>query len=130
MNKILVLLVIFFCSITSAFALLRDEIIEESLVGKKLSKPTTNLNYNYEAIEKISIKINITEPISTKTGDVFEGQELKFKVKENVFLNHQLFIQQGTIITARIETIVERGMNGLPATLIMQERDLTIPHTQ
>ena len=110
-----------FFSITSASAIIRDEVVEETLANKKLSKHYVNANYNYESLEKIPIKINITKPISTKNGDIYDGQELKFKVKKNVFLNNQLFIQQGTIVTAKVETIVERGMNGLPATIIIDD---------
>ena len=119
MNKIYVLLLMFFFSITSASAIIKDDFVEESLAGKNLEKPITNINYNYESTEKIPIKINITEPISTKNTDLYDGKEVKFKVKENVFLNNQLFIKQGTIATARVETIIERGMNGLPATIII-----------
>ena len=119
MNKIYLLLLIFFFSITSVIAIERDTFIEESLQGKVLSKPQTNINYNYESLSKIPIKLNITETISTKKDDIYDGQIVKFKVKENVFLNNQLFIKQGTIATARVETTVDRGMNGLPATIIL-----------
>ncbi|MBQ8887846.1 MAG: hypothetical protein IJY61_09115 [Candidatus Gastranaerophilales bacterium] len=119
MNKIYLLLLIFFFSITSVIAIERDTFIEESLQGKVLSKPQTNINYNYESLAKIPIKLNITETISTKKDDIYDGQIVKFKVKENVFLNNQLFIKQGTIATARVETTVDRGMNGLPATIIL-----------
>ena len=110
-----------FFSITSASALLRDDFVEETLAGKEVDKPITNLNYNYETLEKIPIKLNIVEPISTKNSDLYDGQIVQFKVKENVFYNNQLFIKKGTIVTAEIETIVERGMNGLPATIIIDD---------
>ena len=92
MNKIYILFLILFFSITSASAIVRDEIVEESLANKQLNYPHVNRKYNYESLEKIPIKINITEPISTKKGDIYDGQELKFKIKENVFLNNQLLL--------------------------------------
>ena len=119
MNKIYSIILIFFFSITSAIALERDSFVEETLVGKDLVKPKANINYNYEALNRIPIKLNITEEISTKNENIYDGQELKFKVKEDVFFNNKLLIKQGTIATAKLETIIERGMNGLPATLII-----------
>lgn len=121
MNKIYLLLLIFLFSITSAIAIERDDFVEQSLAGKNLEKPITNLNYNYESTEKIPIKLNILEPISTKKGDLSDGQILKFKVKENVFYDNQLFIKKGSIATAELQTIVERGMNGLPSTIIIDK---------
>ena len=102
-----------------AISIERDTFIEESLKNIELTKPKTNTNYNYQSIEKIPIKINITEPISTKNDDIYDKQEVKFKVKEDVFFNNQLFIKQGTIVTANVETTIDRGMNGLPATIII-----------
>lgn len=119
MNKIYLLLLIFFYSMVPAISIERDTFIEESLKNIELTKPKTNTNYNYESTEKIPIKLNITETISTKKGDISDGQEIKFKVKENVFYNNQLFIKKGTIVTAKVETTIERGMNGLPATIII-----------
>ena len=109
----------FFFSITSASAIIRDDFVEESLAGKNLEKPITNIDYNYESTEKIPIKLNILEPISTKKEDLYDGQIINFKVKEDVYYNNQLIVKKGTIATAEIETIIERGMNGLPATIIL-----------
>lgn len=110
-----------FFSVTSASALLRDEVIEESLADKTLEQPITNLNYNYESTEKVPIKLNILKQISTKTGDLYDGQIINFKVKEDVYYNNQLIVKKDTIATAEIETIIERGMNGLPATIILDD---------
>ena len=119
MNKIYSILLIFFFSITSVIAIERDTFVEETLQGQELSEPQTNVDYNYETLNRIPIKLNIIEEISTENDNIYDGQELKFKVKENVFLNNQLFIKQGTIVTGKVETTIERGMNGLPATIII-----------
>ena len=119
MNKIYSMLLIFFFSMTSAIAIERDTFVEDSLVGKELIKPKTNINYNYESFNKIPIKLNITETISTKNENIYDGQKLKFKVKENVLFNDKLLIKKDTIVTAMVETTIERGMNGLPATIII-----------
>lgn len=110
-----------FFSVTSASAIIRDEVIEESLKDKTLEQPITNLNYNYESTEKVPIKLNILKQISTKKKDLYDGQIINFKVKEDVYYNNQLIVKKGTIATAEIETIIERGMNGLPATIILDD---------
>lgn len=119
MNKIYILFAIFFFSLNPAFAILRDTLIENELVNKTFEKPYSNLNYNYSSIEKVPIKLNITKSISTKNDEIFEGQIINFRVKDNVFYNHKLILRRGTIVTARVETYIEKGMNGLPATIIL-----------
>lgn len=119
MNKIYVLILILFFTINSASALLKDTVVEEDLATKTFEKPYTNLNYNYNSTEKIPIKLNIVKSVSTKNNGIYQGQVLNFKVKENVFYNHQLILKKGTIVPARVETYIEKGMNGLPATIII-----------
>lgn len=119
MNKICILFVMLFIFLSPAYALLRDTVLEEEISKSNVETPYVNKNYDYTSIEKIPIKLNIVKTISTKNNGVYEGQILQFKVKENVFENNQLLLKQGTIVNARVETYIERGMNGLPATIII-----------
>ncbi len=128
MNKIKLLLsfiVFFIFSKLSANAILYDSFIEETLSNKTLEKPETNLNYNYESYVKLPVHLQTLKNLSTKKHSVYEGQELKFVVKRDVKYNKQRVIKKGTIVTARVETYVTRGMNGIPATLIID--DFNIP---
>ena len=47
------------------------------------------------------------------------NQEIKLKVRNNVYCHDCLFVKKGTIATARIETIITKGMNGFPAEIIL-----------
>ena len=127
MNKFRILLffIIFILSSTlSSNAIIHDTFIEETLKTKKLEQPEVNLNYNYESFEKIPIPLKLVRNITTKNHAVYEGQELKFIVKRNIKYNKKIIIKQGTIVTARIETYITRGMNGIPATLIIDNFEI------
>lgn len=126
MNKKLLLIFFSYLTLTvlSANALLQDTLVEETLNGKEYAPPTVNLNYNYESFDKVVIPLKTLKNLSTKSNTVYEGQELSFVVKRNVKYKHQIVIKQGTIVTARIETYITRGMNGIPATLIIDNFEI------
>lgn len=102
-------------------ALLRDEFIEENLKNKQLEKPYVNLDYNYESFERIPIKLVLDGVVTTKNNGLVDGQILNFVVKENVFHNGQLLLQQGTNVTGKVQTSVQRGMNGIPGKIIVDD---------
>lgn len=76
------------------------------------------LDYNFQDVEFIPIKMNILHDISSKD-EIFEGQEVKLKIRNQVYCHGILLAKKGTIATARIETIVTKGMNGFPAEIIL-----------
>lgn len=97
MNKILFLITLLFFNFNQAFA---------------------NLDYNFSDTEFIPIKMTILNKISSND-EIYEGQEVKLKIINNVFCHGLTLIKKGTIATARIETIVTKGMNGFPAEIIL-----------
>lgn len=80
-------------------------------------KPEAHLNYNYESTTKIPIKMQITENIKDEN-HVYEGQPVTFRVVRDVFYNEEVVIKQGTIVPAKVETVITSGMNGIPASII------------
>ena len=68
-------------------------------------------------------KLSILNDVSTKD-EIFEGQEIRFKVKKNVYCYGCLIIKKVTIAKARIETIITKGMNGFPAELIIDNFEI------
>ena len=126
MNKkpILIFFSYLMLTVLSANAMLQDSLVEETLSGKEYAPPTVNLNYNYESFDRVVIPLKTLQNLSTKSNTVYEGQELKFVVKRNVKYQHKTVIKQGTIVTARIETYITRGMNGIPATLIIDNFEI------
>ncbi|MCD7879903.1 MAG: hypothetical protein LUG16_08225, partial [Candidatus Gastranaerophilales bacterium] len=83
--------------------------------------PYQNLNYNYESLKSIPIKLKIMTPVSTKKNEVYDGQILKFRTLANVKYNKKIILKQNEIITARVETYTTPGMNGIPAQIIVDD---------
>jgi len=98
MNKVILILVVFFLNCFS-FA-------------------QANLPYDFTNTDYMTIKMTPLQRIATD-GDFYEGQEVKFKVRNNVYCHGLTLVKKGTIATARIETIITKGMNGFPAEIIL-----------
>lgn len=127
MNKVFSLLFsMFLFSSLSTFAFERDTFIEESLEKQNIEKPIQNLKYDYTAVDKIPIKLQIQTPITTKNDSIVEGQPIDFVVREDVKYNHRVVIPKGTKATAVIQTYQSRGMNGIPAIIVLD--DFEIPN--
>lgn len=119
MIRILYLAVFILLTSLSSFAIERDEYIEELLKSSEIETPQTNINYNYESFEKIPIKLNIKKPITTKDNSIYEGQVIDFYVKENVKYENKIIIKKGTPVSAVIQAYISRGMNGIPALIVL-----------
>ncbi len=127
MNKVFSLLFsMFLFSSLSTFAFERDTFIEEILSSKQIEKPVQNLKYDYTDVDKILIKLQIQTPITTKNDSIVEGQLIDFVVREDVKYNHRVVIPKGTKATAVIQTYQSRGMNGIPAIIVLD--DFEIPN--
>ena len=116
-------------SVSSAFANtpLKDELVEQTLAGKELTKPEPNLQYDYQDTDKVMIPIQITQKISSagKYG-AYEGMPLEFIVKENVIYNKQIIVPAGTKVKARVDIITGKGISGIPGELFIT--DFEIPN--
>ncbi len=106
---------------TTVSAIEDDDITKELLKHANITNPQTNLNYNYESFERVPIKLEIVKPISTKKGCITEGQVIDFIVKEDVRYNSKIVVKKGAKVTAKVQTAMDRGMNGVPATLIIDD---------
>ena len=76
------------------------------------------LPYNFLDTKYIPIKMSPMATI-TSDGENYEGQEIKFKVRNNVICYGTMIVKKGTIVTGRIETIITKGMNGFPAEIVL-----------
>lgn len=124
LKTVYVLSLIFTLSSLNATAIEDDEITKELLENTKITTPKVNLNYNYESFEKIPIKLQILNPISTKEENVYEGMSIDFIVKEDVKYNSKILINKGEKVTGNVQTIMKRGMNGIPATIIIDDFEI------
>lgn len=96
-----------------------DEDLVKTLEFVDVTKPETNLQYNYSSVESVPIVLRITEKITTKNSGVYEGQVLNFKVQKDVVLNGKLLLKKGLIVKANVQTVMTKGMNGIPAEIVL-----------
>ena len=85
------------------------------------------LSYNYSSVTSVPINLSIVNKISTKDG-VLEGQQIHFKVREDVVYNGKTVVKAGDIVSAKVETVITSGMNGFPAEIIVD--DFKIPNVK
>ena len=120
MNRIIFIIISVLFFHPFAFAdISGDEYMDELLKDVEISTPIQNLNYNYESVEKIPIRLNITETITTKKDGIYDFQPLKFVVKENVKYKNKVLINKGAIVNANVAIYNTRGMNGIPGCIII-----------
>lgn len=117
MNKFFLILTIFLFINPIAYAeMLKDDITDYLL--QKNSAPQVHTKYNYEKSTKVPVKLRIINEIYSEK-DIYEGQEIKFRVARDVFDEKNFYIRRGTIVTAKAKVIVTSGMNGIPASIIL-----------
>lgn len=120
MNKFLLFVsLVVFSAISVNAEIVHDDFMDKHIETVNIKKPVTNTNYNYESVEKIPIKLKITETINTKHDGVYDEMPLSFFVKEDVRHNGKVIIRKGEVVRANVETYMERGMNGIPAVIIV-----------
>ena len=120
MNKFLFILLImmFFGAPSFAQDLVQDDFIVQVLSEKEITKPETNLNYNYEDLTRIRIPITIKKSIKSEN-DLYEGQILEFQALKTIRRRGVTIVERGQTITARVETLITNGMNGIPASIVL-----------
>ena len=125
MNKLFCSVLLFILSFTTCFAqeLLKDDFAVQTVSAEKLVKPVANLDYNYQDTDVVKIPLFIVHPIKSEK-DLYEGQRIKFRVAQKVYYNKKVVARNGQILTARVETIIKNGMNGIPASIILGDFDL------
>ena len=117
LGRVFLILVLLFLSFGKSFALTEDELVKTTLSNKNIEKPYTNLDYNYEDTDTVDVKLSVLEDIKNEKY-LHEGQIIKFQVVRDVKYQNEIVIKHGTIATARVETIIANGMNGIPASVV------------
>ena len=118
MNKFIFLTAfLIFFGLPCSSQVIHDSYAENFLKNQSFEKPEAHLNYNYEGTAKIPIRMTITKDISSEV-DLYEGEQVNFRVAGDVICIGRIVIAKGTIVPARVETIITSGMNGIPASII------------
>ena len=97
---------------------IEDNFVNSSLAQKDIAPPIVQEEYNYQDTTRIPVKLSILNEIKSEK-DIQEGQILEFKVVENVIYHREKLVSKGSLATARVETIIDNGMNGIPASIIL-----------
>lgn len=102
-----------------------DTYINDTLADKTLknvsAKPKkAKLNFDFELVKQIPVKIAITNSITSKK-DLTEGQELNFKVLDDVKLNNNLTLKKDSLVTGKLETISLNQAFGVPADILVDD---------
>ena len=124
-NKLIYTLILLLglSNITYANTLIQDELVNETLLNKKIEKPAPNLNYNFEGTDVIEIRLLINDPIKSEK-DVYEGQPVTFRIASNVHYKGKILVKRHTLVPAKVEVIITSGMNGIPASIIFGSFDI------
>lgn len=77
---------------------------------------------NFESIVSLPVTLNSLETITSKESP--EGKIVDFRVKNSVYYNGKILVKRGEVVKGRIETIATRGMNGIPAMIILGNFDV------
>ena len=76
------------------------------------------LPYDFSDTKFIKVKLANANELSSK-GEIYEGQEVRLTLKNDIICHNTLIARRGTPAKARIETIITKGMNGFPAEIII-----------
>ena len=125
MNKIIMTIFLLLISPICFAEILDDDFANSTLIDVK--QPQTCLKYNYVSTKKVPIKLAFTEKLGTEK-DVYEGQSVELKILNDVILNNKVVVKKDTIAHAKIGIIISTGMNGIPASIILE--DFEIPNIQ
>ena len=121
MNKIIYYFLVFCFAISSshsAFALEDD--LANGLQSIQIEKPQPHTEYNYESFEKVAIHLRIAEKLTTKNTDIYDNQPISLYVTDNVKYKGKTIIHRGVKFSANVSAYMSRGMNGIPATIILE----------
>ena len=116
MNKFLLSLI--FCLISTAAInaqeFITDFLADEYTAGYIYEKPDVLSEYDFTSTDSVAIKLSTLETLSTRNKTLHDAQEIQLISKSNIYYKNQLIVKKGEIVSAKIETIIPSGMNGIP----------------
>lgn len=85
---------------------------------KSSVRANETLPYDYSDTFSIPVRLSVVNEIST-SGGLIEGEEIKLKLKNDIYYKHKIIARRNDVATAKIETYITKGMNGFPAEIIL-----------
>ena len=126
MNKFIFTLITILTINLSAQATEVEELIKSTIDKNNLPQIHQNTQYDYSSIKRVEVKLQLDEAtkLSTKKGYLKEGQKVQFRVKYDVKYKGKTLIPKFTLASGIIQTFIGRGMNGIPATIIIDNFEI------
>ena len=122
MNKIIFTILALLTFSLSAKATEMEDLIRYTIDRDNLPTIYQNTNYDYTSTERVEVKLQLDEKkISTKKNNIEEGQKIQFRVKKDVKYKGKTLIPKSTLATGVVQTYISKGMNGIPATIIIDD---------
>lgn len=99
--------------------------INDALADKTLKKISAKpkkakLNFDFELVKQIPVKIAIINNITSKK-DLTEGQEINFKILDDVNVGNNLVLKKDALVKAKLETISLNQAFGVPADILIDD---------
>lgn len=125
MNKIIFSLFAILCMGLSVQAMETEELIRQTIDTNNLPKLHKNTEYDYTSTDRLFVKLQLDgKKITTKKKNAEEGQKVQFRVKNDVKYKGKIIIPKFTLATGIIQTFITKGMNGIPATIIIDNIEI------
>lgn len=119
----LLLLIALPCYAVYTPELIKDELVETTLQNTSSTYPEANLDYDYNDINYLPVRIRFIQKINAKKSR--EGSIVEFEVMEDVHdKSGKRIIDAGTIGKARLEMISAREGYGVPAEILISGFDI------
>ena len=116
MNKLFIMLIFFLTCLTCAAEIIQDDFAMESLTDVK--SPVVNTKYNYLDTTSIPVKLIVAKRVKSEQ-DLYEGQTVEFRLVKHIIYKNKIVAKRGTIVPAKVKLIITSGMNGIPASIIL-----------
>lgn len=97
-----------------------DTLAEKTLKNVSVKPKKAKLNFDFDLVKQIPVKIAITNSITSKK-DLTEGQELKFRILDDVNIGNNLVLKKDTLVMAKLETISLNQAFGVPADILIDD---------
>ena len=118
MNKIFLLLASFFLLQNCYAQNFSDEVADA--LPRNVESAAVYKDYDYTSTIKVPIRLKIKEDIKSEK-ELYEGQIIDFKVTKDVLFNGKTIVKRGAVVPARVSVIISPGMNGIPASIIIDK---------
>ena len=116
MNKLFAIIILFLTCLTCSAEIIQDEFAIETLTN--VAPPQVNTKYDYTDTTSIPVKLIVAKKVKSEQ-ELYEGQTIDFRLAKHIVYKNKIIAKRGTIVPAKVKIIITSGMNGIPASIIL-----------